>query len=95
MSVIITEEGRLVLTVECKIDLLKFNPKYPKYPRNFGERLRKKRMDKGLTMKEVADRAGVSETSVYNWEIRNKKPYRRTREKLKSLLDLSKKDISI
>jgi len=95
MSFSITPEGRLVYTMKITIDLLKYNPKYPKNPKNFGERLRKKRMDKRLTMKDIAIRLGVSETTVYNWEIRGIKPYRKTEEKLTAILDLTKKDISI
>jgi len=94
MSFSINSEGRLVYTLEIKINLLDFNPKYPKRPKNFGERLRKKRMDLGLTMKEVAQRAQVTETTVYNWEIRNRKPYRRREEKLKAVLG-SKEEIPI
>jgi len=41
-------------------------------------------------MREVAERLGVSETTVYDWEIRNRKPYRRTEEKLKAILGLNK-----
>jgi DNA-binding transcriptional regulator YiaG len=87
-------EDRLVYTLEIEINLLDFNPKYPKNPKNFGERIRKRRMDLGLTMKNIAEKAGVSETTVYNWEIRNKKPYRRTEKKLKAVLKLNK-EISI
>ncbi len=88
MGISVTPEGRLILTFECEVNLLEFNPKYPKHPENFGERIRKKRMDLGLTMKEIARRLGVSETTVYNWEIKNIRPYRRTGEKLKAILDL-------
>ncbi len=84
-------EGRLFYTLEIEINLLDFNPKYPKNPKNFGEMIRKKRMDLGLTMKEVAQRAGVTETTVYNWEVRNIRPYRRIEEKLRAILDLNKK----
>ncbi len=87
-------EGRLFYTLEIEINLLDFNPKYPKNPKNFGERIRKKRMDMRLTMREIAERLGVSETTMYNWEIRNKKPYRRTEEKLRTVLDL-KEEIPI
>ena len=75
-------------TLDIEINVLQCNPKYPKNPKNFGEKLRKKRMDLGLTMKSIAVKMGVSETTVYNWEIRNIKPYRRTEEKLKAILDL-------
>jgi len=47
-------------------------------------------MDLGLTMKDVTEKVGVTETTVYNWEIRNKKPYRRTEEKLNAILGLNK-----
>jgi DNA-binding transcriptional regulator YiaG len=75
-------EGISVYTLEIKVNLLNFNPKYPKNPKNFGEMIRKKRMEMRLAMREVAERLGVSETTVYNWEIRNRKPYRRTEENL-------------
>ncbi|MFA5143934.1 MAG: helix-turn-helix transcriptional regulator [Candidatus Omnitrophota bacterium] len=78
-------------TLDVEVNLLGYNPKYPKNPKNFGERIRKKRMDLGLTMKSIAERVGVSETTVYNWEIRNVRPYRRTEEKLKAILDASTK----
>ena len=91
----ITPEGRLVYTMKIIVNLLGYNPKYPKNPKNFGERLRKKRMDKRLTMKDIATRLGVSETTVYNWEIRGIKPYRRTIKNLKAILGLTEKDIPI
>lgn len=81
-------EGGLFYTLEIEINLLDFNPKYPKNPKNFGEMIRKRRMDLGLTMKNIAEKTGVSETTVYNWEIKNRKPYRRTEEKLKAILGL-------
>ena len=89
MGFSINSEGRLIYTFEIEINLLDFNPKYPKTPKNFGEVIRKKRMDLGLTMREIAERLGVSETTVYNWEIRNRKPYRRTEEKLRAILGLN------
>lgn len=94
MSFKITPEDRLVYTLEIEINLLDFNPKYPKNPKNFGEMIRKKRMDMRLTMRDIAERLGVSETTVYNWEIRNRKPYRKTEEKLKVILGL-KEEIPI
>ncbi len=91
MGFSINTEGRLIYTLEIVVNRLEFNPKYPKHPKNFGEMIRKKRMDLGLTMKEVAQRAGVTETTVYNWEVRNIRPYRRIEEKLRAILDLNKK----
>ena len=81
-------EGVLVYTLEIEINLLDFNPKYPKDPKGFGEMVRKKRMEMRLTMKDIANKLGVSETTVYNWEIKNRKPYRRTEEKLRAILGL-------
>jgi ribosome-binding protein aMBF1 (putative translation factor) len=94
MGFSINSEGRLIYTFEIVINRLEFNPKYPKHSKNFGERLRKRRMDLGLTMKELAQKTSVTETTVYNWEIRNKKPYRKTEEKLRAILDL-KEEIPI
>lgn len=88
MGISATPEGILVYTLEIEINLLDSNPKYPKNPKNFGEMIRKKRMGLGLTMKNIAKKTGVSETTVYNWEIKNRKPYRRTEEKLRAILNL-------
>ena len=82
-------EGVLVYTLEVELNLLDFNPKYPKNPKTLGEQIRKKRMDLGLTMRELAEKLGVTETTVYNWEVRNIKPYRRIEEKLRTILNLS------
>ena len=51
-----------------------FDPRYPKNPQTLGEKLRKARMDKGMTVKEVAVLFGVTDTAVLNWEIRGKMP---------------------
>lgn len=82
-------DGVLVYTLNVAINLLQCSPKYPKNPKTFGEKIRKKRMDLGLTMREIAKKLKVSETTIYNWEIRNIRPYRRTEEKLKAILDLN------
>ena len=55
-------------------NLLDFNPKYPKYPKTLGEKIRKARMDKGLLIKELAKQIRVTEDTVINWEIRGKMP---------------------
>jgi len=51
-------------------------------------------MDKSTSVEELATLFGVSDATVINWEIRNRKPYRKTEEKLKAVLDL-KEEISI
>jgi DNA-binding transcriptional regulator YiaG len=64
----------LVYALEIEINLLDFNPKYPKNPQNLGDRIRKARMDKGMALKEAAALFGVSDTAVINWEIRGNMP---------------------
>jgi hypothetical protein len=76
----------LVYTLEIEINLLDFNPKYPKNPRNLGEKIRKARMDRRMTLKEVAVLFGVSETAVINWEIRGKTPEAGRMERVKEFI---------
>ena len=68
--------------------MLDFNPKYPKNPQNLGEKIRKARMDKGLLIRELASKLGVTEDTVINWEIRDIKPEEKNMEKLKAFLEL-------
>ncbi len=79
----------MLYTLEAEVNLLDFDPKYPKEPKTLGERIRKARMDKGLMIKEVAELVGVTEDTVINWEIRARKPRKRSLEKLKELLGIS------
>lgn len=76
----------LIYTLEVEVNLLNFNPKYPKYPKTLGERIRKVRMDKGLMIKELAEQIGVAEDTVINWEIRNIKPEGRNLDKVRYFL---------
>lgn len=41
---------------------------YPKDIKRIGDHLKKKRLDLGLTQKQVAKRIGVSASTIYNWE---------------------------
>jgi DNA-binding transcriptional regulator YiaG len=41
---------------------------YPKEINNLGDHLRKKRLDLGLLQREVAEKIGVNEATVTNWE---------------------------
>ena len=47
-----------------EIDLLLHNPAYPKEPKTLGERIRKVRMDRGLTMKVLASTLGIATMTV-------------------------------
>ena len=59
---------------------------YPKNPQTIGEKLRKARMDRRMTLKETAALFGVSDTSVINWEIRGKMPEVSRMEKVKEFI---------
>jgi len=78
----------LVYTLEIEVNLLDFNPKYPKNPQNLGEKIRKARMDKGLLIRELASQIGVTEDTVINWEIRNIKPEGRNLERVKEFIEV-------
>ena len=78
----------LVYTLEIEINLLDFNPDYPKAPKTLGERIRKARMNKGLLIRELASYIGVAEDTVINWEIRGMKPRKGAMERIKSFLEV-------
>jgi transcriptional regulator with XRE-family HTH domain len=46
----------------------------PKRPLTVGDHIRRKRLSLKLEQKEVAERIGVHETSVFNWEANAKRP---------------------
>ena len=56
------------------IDKAVFIPDYPKFPKTFGEQLRKIRLDQGYQIKEVARAIGVKQDSIINWERRGMQP---------------------
>ena len=47
---------------------------YPEKLNHLGEHVRKRRLELGLTQKEVGKFLGVSEETVYNWESGKKQP---------------------
>ena len=77
----------LIYTFETEINLLEFNPAYPKEPKSLGERIRKARMDRGLMIKELAEIIGVTEDTVINWEIRGRKPVGRNMERVREFIE--------
>ena len=78
----------LVYTLEIEINMLDFNPHYPKNPQTLGEKLRKARMDRSMTLKETAALFGVTDTAVINWEIRGKMPMGENMEKVKTFIEM-------
>jgi DNA-binding XRE family transcriptional regulator len=51
-----------------------FIPDYPEFPKTFGEKLRKIRLDQGYQIKDVASAIGVTQDSIINWERRGMQP---------------------
>jgi len=47
---------------------------YPQVLTTIGDHLRKRRLDLGLLQREVAERLGVGETTVTNWELNRTTP---------------------
>ena len=53
------------LKLKSKVPLSK---KYPKEINNLGDHLRKRRLDLGLLQREVAEKIGVTSTTICGWE---------------------------
>lgn len=74
----------------CQLTLRGQRPRLAAYPRELntlGDRARKRRLDLGLLQREVADRLGVDETTVNNWERGRTTPARRFTAKIAQFLD--------
>lgn len=48
---------------------------YPANPQTIGEHIRKRRMDRGLLQKEVAEQIGVTEDCITLWESNKSNPH--------------------
>ena len=68
--------------ITISIPIYVFNKRYPKDPVNFGEKIRCKRMDSGLQIKELAKILGVTEDTLINWEKRGVSPTSKNLERL-------------
>jgi transcriptional regulator with XRE-family HTH domain len=51
--------------------------KYPKELKTLGDHIRKKRLDLGLLQAEVAERVGVTASTIFNWERNRVSPQAR------------------
>ena len=61
----------------CHVTLNTQKPRssaYPKELRTLGDHIRKQRLDQGLFQKQVAERMGTSEDTIYRWERNESKP---------------------
>jgi len=79
----------LVYTLELEVNLLDYNPTYPRNPQTLGERIRKTRMDKGMIIKKLASQVGVTDDTVINWEIRDIKPKGKNLERVREFIENS------
>ena len=68
------------------VDFLGYTPQDLFKAKGFGEKLRVYRQLHGLTQKKLAEKAGVDPGTIMNWENRNHKASKRTREKIFSTL---------
>ena len=83
------EKSRLTCAISEFVNLyLLANPTYPRNPKTFGQELRKKRMDLGLQVKELARFLGVADDTIINWELRNVKPYGKNLGMVEKFLEL-------
>jgi transcriptional regulator with XRE-family HTH domain len=55
---------------------------YPKELKTLGDHIRKRRLDLGLLQREVAERVGVDETTILNWEKGRTEPAKRMRSRI-------------
>jgi DNA-binding transcriptional regulator YiaG len=78
----------LIYTLGIEVNLLDFDPNYPKNHQDLGQQIRKTRMEKGLMIKELAEQIGVTEDAVINWEIRGVRPEARNLDRLRKYLFL-------
>ncbi len=64
------------------LDWLGFDPSYPKNPLTFGDYIRKWRMQQGISQVSLAEKLGVNEMTIVNWEIKGMLPARRHLERI-------------
>jgi DNA-binding XRE family transcriptional regulator len=63
-------------------------PGYPDRPETLGDHLRKRRLDLGISQRELAERIGVSKWCVENWERNRVQPSRTLARELRGFLGI-------
>ena len=81
-----SQMGELLYLFSQQISPLSFSYHYPTETRTFGEKLRKTRVNAGLTAKQLAEIIEVTESTVYNWEVRGVQPSGDNLERLKEII---------
>ena len=84
-------ENRFPSFVEIKYTILREDVIEVK---TFGDLIKKKRLELGLTQKELAKKLYVSQEIVYLWERRHGKPNDENLKKLNKILRISNTDIN-
>jgi len=64
---------------------------YPVKLEHIGDYLRKKRLECGITIKELAEMFKVSKETILNWEFGRKKPSKRLLQKIIEFLQSEQK----
>jgi len=83
------EKSRVTYSISELVNLqLLADPSYPRNPTTFGQELRKKRMDLGLQIKELARLVHVTCDTIINWELRHVKPSIQNLERLHNFLGM-------
>jgi len=87
------EKTKVFHLLSRKINL-KFlaNRTCPIKPKTFGQKLRKKRMDLGLQVKDLAKYFDVNQDTIINWELRNVKQSWRNLRTVERFLELNKQN---
>ena len=66
--------GELIYVFSRQIERGYLNLYYPERLKTFGKRIRRARRKAGLTAKELANMLGVNRDTIYNWEVKRRKP---------------------
>jgi DNA-binding transcriptional regulator YiaG len=82
-----SEIGEWIYFLSQHLSPLFFNYFYPEETSTFGQGLRKARMDAGLRAKDLAEMLGVTECTVYNWEVRGIRPSKENQARLEVILE--------
>ena len=64
-------------------------------PKNFGEIIKKYRLDRNLLIKDFAKIIGVKPDTVINWEKRGVRPCKKTRKRGSKKKEGSRKTVSV
>ncbi len=77
------------------LNWLDFDRSYPRNPVTFGEYIRKWRKEQGISQVSLAEKIGVDEMTIVNWEVKRTVPrVRSVRERLTGTVEGLEKFLS-